>query len=105
MNNQITGREVTMTDLNLVIMLRQAAEVGARRALIGAGLESPTIRRKEAIARYGQNDVDRWQKEGLVKPIHDGYRSGYRYSVIELMSAALQSNRRTYMSVAERRQA
>lgn len=105
MNNQITGREVTMTDLNLVIMLRQAAEVGARRALIGAGLESPTIRRKDAITRYGQNDVDRWQKEGLVKPIHDGYRSGYRYSVIELMTAALQSNRRTYMSVAERRQA
>jgi len=53
MSNQITGQDVTMTDLNLVILLRQAAEVGGRRALIGAGLESPTIRRKEAINRYG----------------------------------------------------
>uniref|UniRef100_UPI0021C8E11A hypothetical protein n=1 Tax=Parapedobacter soli TaxID=416955 RepID=UPI0021C8E11A len=42
--------------------------------------------------------------DGYIKPIHDGYRSGYRYSVIELMSAALQSNRKTYMSVAERRE-
>lgn len=103
MNNQITGREVTMTDLNLVIMLRQAAEVGARRALIGAGLESPTLSYRQAAKQYGTDTLRRWIKEGVVTPVQDGMHSTKRYSVIELMSAALQSNRKTYLSVVERR--
>lgn len=104
MNNYtIKGNDITMTDLNLVILLRQAAEVGARRALIGAGLESPTLSYRQAAKQYGTETLKRWIKGGTVKPIQDGMGSTKRYSVMELMSAALQSNRQTYLTVSERR--
>ena len=103
MSYQITGQDVTMTDLNLVILLRQAAEVGARRALIGAGLESPTLSYRQAAKQYGTDTLRRWIKEGVVNPVQDGINSMKRYSVMELMSAALQSNRKTYLSVTESR--
>ena len=101
---KITGRDITMTDLDLVILMRQVAEVAARRALMGAGLESPTLSYRQAAKQYGSETLKRWIKESVVKPIQDGMNSTKRYSVIELMTVALQSNRRTYLSVSERRE-
>lgn len=96
--------DITLSPHELQVALTKAAELGARRALIASGLENPTIKRPEAIKLYGQANIDRWKKEGLLKPIQDGFKAGYRYSVIELESIAKTCNRTCYTTVIRRRE-
>lgn len=100
MNNQITLHETQLDAL-----LAKAAEVGARRALIGAGLESPTLSYNEAVRRFGKAAMMYWRKAGLLKPIQQGIGATHRYSVTEMVALALSENRNQYLTMAERRQA
>lgn len=90
-------------ETHLVAMLKQAAELGARRALIGAGMAEPTISWSEACRTYGQGAMLMWKKAGLIKPIQQGMGATKKYSVTDLVALALSENRSQYISSAERR--
>jgi hypothetical protein len=64
-----------LTRKELQQMLTDAAEAGARNALIESGHLSPTISKAEAGRLYGRGTVDRWIAEGLVPVIKDGTNS------------------------------
>lgn len=96
--------EVTMHELQLQSLLAKAAELGARRALIGAGMETPTLTYNQAVKRFGKGAMMYWRKAGLITPIQQGMGSTHRYSVTELLSLALSENRNQYLSMAERRE-
>lgn len=95
--------DITLSETRFAEIIERAVELGARRALIASGQENPTIKRSEAIKLYGQSYIDRWVKEGLIEPIQDGFKSGYRYSVMDLERVAKTSNRHTYTPVIRRR--
>jgi len=93
--------EITIGQLSE--LLKDAAELGAQRALSGAGLLKPYLNKTEASFLYGPRVVDRWLKEKLITPRKDGTDSArWRLDRIELESVARTSNRRTYLSIVER---
>lgn len=97
--------EITIHEIQLQSLLNKAAEVGARRALIGAGLETPTLSYNEAVKRFGKGAMMYWRKAGLLKPIQQGIGSTHKYSVTEMVALAVSENRNQYLTMAERRQA
>lgn len=86
-------------------MLAKAAEIGARRALIGAGLESPTLSWNQAVKVFGQGAMLYWKKAGLIQPIQQGMGAVNKYSVTELVALALSENRSQYLTHKQRREA
>lgn len=97
-------KEYNLLESQLLNMLQQAAEVGARRALIGIGLAEPTVSWSEACRTYGQGAMMMWKKAGLITPIQQGMNATKKYSVTELVSLSLSENRSQYLSASERRQ-
>src|SRR5690554_5570538 len=96
--------EITIHDVQLQAMLSRAAEVGARRALIGAGLETPTLTYNQAVKRFGKGAMMYWRKAGLLKPIQQGAGASHKYSVTEMVALAVSENRSDYLTMAERRE-
>lgn len=90
-------------ETHLISMLKQAAELGARRALIGAGQAEPTVSWSEACRIYGQGAMLYWKKAGLIEPIQQGHGATKKYCVTHLVALALSENRSQYLSAAERR--
>lgn len=83
--------------------LVDAAELGAQKALENAGLLRPYLKLREAQRQYGVRVVNRWIKEGLVRPIKDGDRTAsVRISRLEIESIAKTCNRTTYIPTEER---
>lgn len=94
---------LTITDVSLQRMLMTAAELGARRAMIGAGMDSPMLSYRQACKRFGKSYMELWNKQGKLNPISQGFGAMKRYYVQDLLTLALIAERHQYMTVAERR--
>lgn len=57
--------EISAYELGVIIT--DAAEAGAIRALAKAGVIKPTMRKEEACRQYGRAKVERWIKQGKLK--------------------------------------
>ena len=92
--------EITISQLQR--LLESASEIGAKRALAEAGLIKPYLKKSEAYRMYGKANVERWLREGLLKPRKDGRASAsWRLERAELESIAKASNRASYLTVQE----
>lgn len=95
--------DITIPRFVLANMLQDAAEIGAARALAESGALKPFLSKQDAYRMYGQSDVDRWIKEGLITPRKDGNASAkWRIDRVEIKAVATASNRHTYTQVTER---
>lgn len=83
-------------------MLNDAAEFGAKKALMDLGLSKPFLSLNRACKVYGNGRVNRWIKEGLIQKHKDGNTtSTIRLDRMQLDILARSSNRNTYLSNAE----
>lgn len=85
-------------------MLMISATVGVDKALAKDGGLSADITKAEAYRLYGRCEVDRWIAEGLILPAKvDGKASKKLLDRITLERIARNSNRITYLPVADRK--
>lgn len=76
---------ILLTDHQLGILLRDAAEMGAKLALSRTGKIKPYLNKSEAFRRYGRKNIERWIDQGLVTPRKDGNHSAaWRIDRIEV---------------------
>jgi hypothetical protein len=76
---------------------------GANKAFAASGIMQDQLTKAEAYRRYGRDNVDRWLKEGLLKPSNKHAPiSPKLIDRAKLESVAETSNRITYLPVAER---
>jgi hypothetical protein len=64
-----------LTDHQLGMLLRDAAEMGAKLALTKAGKIKPYMSKAEAYRLYGRKNIERWIDQGLITPRKDGNQS------------------------------
>ena len=72
-----------------------ARGMGRREERINSFKESQFISQNQAHIRYGKGNVTKWVKAGIVKKYKDAdgkLRSGVRYDVLDLESAAFKCN-------------
>jgi peptidyl-tRNA hydrolase len=50
-------------------MLATAAELGAKNALREMGVDKSQISKAESYRRYSRRRIDRWLREGKIKPV------------------------------------
>ncbi|HCY42241.1 MAG TPA: hypothetical protein DHV48_12940 [Prolixibacteraceae bacterium] len=92
------------TIFELKNLLADAAELGAKRALLDLGLSKPYLKEREAKRIYGPTIVERWIKEGLITPVKDGNNTASkRISRIQIEAVAKAANRCTYLTMDERK--
>jgi hypothetical protein len=91
------------SEREFISLLMEAAELGAKRALIDADLLRPYIKMSAAHRKYGESTVERWFQEGLIDLIQDGPGSSYRIDRIQIEAVAKTANRCTYLRTDERR--
>lgn len=94
--------QFTLTDVSLQKLLNTAAELGARRALIGAGMDNPMLTFNQACKRFGKSNMQLWRKQGRINPIQHGMNANHWYPVQDLLMVALTEERHNYLSVTER---
>ncbi|PYF74575.1 hypothetical protein [Pedobacter nutrimenti] len=76
---------ILLTDHQLGILLRDAAEVGAKLVLSRTGKIKPYLNKSEAFRRYGRKNIERWIDQGLITPRKDGNQSAaWRIDRIEV---------------------
>lgn len=94
---------LTQTEIEYRNALIDAAEIGARKALEAMGLAKPFLKQREAFRLYGESQVKRWIKEGLIKPIKDGSATAsVRINRVQIEAIAKASNRASYLTTKER---
>ena len=81
----------------LITLLTRTAATGATNALALCGKQPDAITKSQAYRLYGRSDVDRWLNAGLLK-----LNKKNRLDKAALARIASQSNRNTYLPVAER---
>jgi hypothetical protein len=82
-NQIVVAMEITRGQLSELLL--DAAELGAQKALIGAGLLKPYLSKSQAFRRYGRKIVERWLAERLITPRKDGTDSAsWRLDRVEL---------------------
>lgn len=84
----------------LFILLKNATEQGADKALLESGHLQDQVCKAEAYRLFGRSNVDRWLAEGLISTLSNSKKCLDRK---KLEAIAASSNRITYLSVAERR--
>ena len=85
----------------LDLMLQNAAEMGAKKALLELGLSKPFLSLRQAEKTYGKR-IHRWIKEGLINKVKDGDAiSTVRLDRMRLDELAKSSNRNTYLNTKE----
>jgi hypothetical protein len=91
------------TETEYMNALVDFAEIGAKKALIDAGVIRPYLKLREAYRLYGEAQVKRWLKEGLINSVKDGNNNAtVRINRIEIEAASKASNRATYLTTQER---
>lgn len=90
------------SEREFISLLMEAAELGAKKALIDADLLRPYISLAAANRKYGEGTVERWAQERLIEIIQDGPGSNYRIDRIQIEAVAKTANRHTYLNVQER---
>lgn len=95
--------QFTLSDVSLQKLLNTAAELGARRALIGAGMDNPMLTWSQACKKFGQANMMMWRKQRKLNPIQQGMGATIKYYVQDLLTLSLTSERFNYLTMAERR--
>jgi hypothetical protein len=86
-----------MTEVQMRIMMLETAELAAQKVLVATGQLKPHLSLKEAQCIHGKSIVNRWIKEGLVRPIKDGEgNTKVRIDRIQLEAVARTSNRASW---------
>lgn len=72
----------------------KAFELGSKNKAVELGEEPKFISQRQAYKIYGEGNVDRWVRRGVVKRFKDSTKSNarVRYSVLELERAAYTIN-------------
>lgn len=70
----------------------RSAQLAAQKTLEMAGLAAPFLTTNKANKQYGRIRVERWVKNGLVKPIREGGGAAVRLPVSELIAAAMNED-------------
>jgi hypothetical protein len=84
-------------------LLTASSEIAVQRVLVKLGLLKPSLSKSEAYNQYGRGTVDRWIREGLIKPNKDGnHSSKIRIDRIQLEILEKTSNRHTYLPSNEK---
>lgn len=74
----------------LALIVRCAAEMGAKLALSKTGKIKPYLSKNEAFRLFGRKNVERWINDGLVTPRKDGgYSANWRIDRFELEAIAV----------------
>ena len=90
--------EVSMSLSHLQMLLNDAAEVGAQRAIEKLGLAKPTITRNQAEKLHGKSTITRWISEGLITLKRDGSNtSPFRIDISQLDTVVKSSNRHSFL--------
>ena len=90
--------EVSMSLSQLQMLLRDAAELGASKAIGMLGLAKTTIMRNQAEKLHGKSTVTRWINEGLITIKRDGSNtSPFRIDINQLDTVAKSSNRHSFL--------
>jgi len=98
----ITG-EMMMKPEQLACIFKEAVNSATSKMLAEFGLQKARISKAEAYRLYGRSQVDRWISEGLFKPFKTKiYISQKGIDREKLEAIAADSNRTTYLPVAER---
>ncbi|MCY4781683.1 hypothetical protein ORI89_18680 [Sphingobacterium sp. UT-1RO-CII-1] len=90
---------VTLSPIEFRKMLMEAAEIGAKNALIDVGETSPIIWRVEAIKRHGEKLIKRFEKHGLLERKQHYEKGNYYYDVKELNYALTAENRIRFLMI------
>jgi len=81
--------EIQISNHQLQILFKAAAELGAITALVHAGKIKPYLKKAEAFRLYGRNQVEHWIAEGLITPRKDGDHSAcWRIDRLEVEALA-----------------
>lgn len=87
----------------MFLLVKESAETGAATALAGNITQPDKITKSEAYRLYGRTNVDRWFKEGLLKPAVSADKKSLKcIDRKKLEAIAANSNRNTYLPVADR---
>jgi hypothetical protein len=98
----ITG-EMIMKPEQLACIFKEAVNLATLKMLAESGLQKARISKAEAYRLYGRSQVDRWISEGLFEPFETKiYTSQKGIDRVKLEAIAADSNRTTYLPVAER---
>jgi hypothetical protein len=88
---------------HLRVLLSEAAELGATRALAQAGAIKPYIKKSDAFRLYGKTTVESWIKAGLILPKRDGeFSTAWRLDRTELEVLAKSNNWKAYVPIEDR---
>lgn len=90
-----------MRTRELLILLKQAVEEGANKALTDSSAVSVRVNKTQAYCQYGRSNIDRWIQEGILTPSPDQSRK-ILFQRSHLEAIAASSNRKTYLQVTER---
>jgi hypothetical protein len=71
-------------------MLTTAAEMGAKNALREMGVDKSQISKAEAYRRYSRRRIDRWTKEGKIKPVKSNGSILLNVSELEAISQTVE---------------
>jgi len=71
-------------------MLTTAAEMGAKNALREMGVDKTQISKAEAYRRYSRRRIDRWMKEGKIKPVKSNGSILLNVSELESISQTVE---------------
>jgi hypothetical protein len=78
---------ITLDLFQLKVILREAAQLGAKEALAQAGLVSRYLTKSTAYQHYGRGIVDNWIKEGRIV----AHKSGDNNSKVQLDRLELEA--------------
>ena len=96
--------DVVKINVNMIVAISEellfklvefAENLGRKKERISLFKESQFISQNQAHIRYGKGNVTKWVKAGIVKKYKDvdgKLRSGVRYDVLDLESAAFKCN-------------
>nr|WP_068890397.1 hypothetical protein [Pedobacter panaciterrae] len=63
------------SDWEITLIIKSAAELGARRALCATGHLKPYLTKAQAFREYGRANIEHWIELGLITPRKDGDHS------------------------------
>lgn len=66
---------ILLTSYQLSLLLRDAAEMGAKLALSKTGKIKPYLNKSEAFRLYGRKNIEHWIDQGLIISRKDGEHS------------------------------
>jgi hypothetical protein len=78
-------------------LLEDLSEITVKRVLIEFGQLNPYISLRQAYKMYGEGNVERWRREGLIEVVKDDARnSKIRIDRIKIEAVAKSSNRASW---------